>query len=149
MRSTLGTLKALMVYVASIAPYARREIRKWADVATTIPDPTLRSHATDAIAADASNAEAAAAFAAIAPQHQRHATVELLVAHQILLDYVDKLGERICANELRRGLEIGMALAAAIARPASPLDLNPLGNDGGYLAGLIAACRSRLWQFPS
>ena len=145
----LATLRTLIDYEASIVPNARREIRRWADVAATIPDPTLRSHATDAIVIDASNAEAAAAFAAVTPRRRRRATVELLVAQQILLDYVDMLGERICAEQLLRGLAVGRALAAAVARPASPLDLDALGDDGGYLAGLVAVCRNGLWRFPS
>lgn len=149
MTATLSTLKKLTQYEASIVPHARSEIRRWADAAAQIPDPALRRHAIDAIAVDASNAEAAAAFAAIAPRRQRRATVELLVAYQILVDYVDALGERVCADQLARGLQIGMALAAAVAKPASRLELDPPGDDGGYLAALVAACRRRLWQLPS
>lgn len=145
----LATLRTLIEYEASIVSNARREIRRWADVAAAIPDPTLRSHATDAILIDERNAEAAAAFAALAPRHQRRATVELLVAQQLLLDYVDMLGERMCAQELLHGLAIGRALTAAVAEPASPLDLDPLGDDGGYLTTLVMACRNGLWGFPS
>ena len=80
MLATLRTFKTLIEYETSIVPAARREIRRWADAAAAIPDPTLRGHATDAIAIDARNAEAVAAFAAIAPRRRRRATVELLVA---------------------------------------------------------------------
>lgn len=149
MLSTLRTVRTLLEYEASIVPHARHEIRKWASVAATIPDPALRRHATDSIAVDATNAEAIAAFAAIAPRRQRRNTVELLVAYQILVDYVDALGERVCAEQLLRGLQIGMALAAAISAPGSPLDLDPLGDDGGYLMGLVGACRAALWRLPS
>lgn len=145
----LATLRTLIVYGAIIVPHARREIRRWARVAAAIPDLILRGHATDAIAVDASNAEAVAAFAAVAPRRLRRTTVELLVTYQLLVDYVDTLGERVCADRLLRGLEIGMALAAAIATPASPIDLDPLGDDGGYLAGLVGACRTLLWQLPA
>jgi tetraprenyl-beta-curcumene synthase len=147
--ATLRTLGTLSDYGVSIVPCARREIRRWAAAAARIPDPTLRSHATDAIALDAGNAEAVAAFAAMAPRRQRRVTIELLVAYQILVDYVDVLGERVCADRLRNGLEIGMALVAAIGTPSSPLLLHPLGDDGGYLVALVAACRERLWRLPS
>lgn len=149
MVATLRTLATLSDYGVSIIPSARREIRRWAAVAAAIPDPTLRSHATDAIVVDASNAEAVAALAAIAPRHQRQKTVELLVTYQLLVDYVDTLGERVCADQLARGLDIGTALTAAIAVPTSPIHLNPLGDDGGYLAALVTACRVRLRQLPS
>jgi len=62
---------------------------------------------------------------------------------------VDALGERILGARLLRGLAIGMALTAALEPPASPVDLDPLGDDGGYLVGLVTACRSLLWQLPS
>lgn len=149
MLSTLRTVKTLLEYEASIVPHARREIRKWATVAATIPDPALRHYATDSIAVDATNAEAIAAFAAMAPRRQRRHAVELLVVYQILVDYVDALGERVCADQLLHGLRIGGALAAATAPPESPLDLDPLGEDGGYLAGLVAACRTALWKLPA
>lgn len=145
----LATLRTLITYETSIVPHARREIRRWAHAAARIPDPILRHHATDAIAVDASNAEAVAAFAAIAPRRFRYTTVELLVTYQLLVDYVDTLGERVCAERLLAGLAIGGALAAAVAVPASPIDLDPLGDDGGYLVALVAACRSLLWQLPA
>lgn len=149
MLATFRTVRTLVQYELSIVPHARREIRKWADVAATIPDPTLRGHATEAISVDASNAEAVAAFAAVAPRRQRRTTVELLVAYQILVDYVDTLGERVCAEELALGLRIGMALTAAVRRPAAPLDLDPFGDDGGYLTALVSACRGSLWRLPA
>jgi tetraprenyl-beta-curcumene synthase len=139
----------LVKYEAIIVPRARREIRRWTATATAIPDPRLRETATCAIDVDASNAEAAAAFAVMAPRPLTRTAVELLVGYQILLDYVDALGERVCSDRLLRSLAVGMALTAACARPSAPLALDPLGDDGGYLAALVTACRSRLWQLPS
>jgi tetraprenyl-beta-curcumene synthase len=148
MLATLRTLQTLAQYETSIVPHARAEIRRWAAVADTIPDPLLRAHATTSIAVDASNAEAVAAFAALAPRQHRRTTIELLVAYQILVDYVDALGERVCAHDLTDGLRIGKALAAAVSR--STLDaIDPHGDDGGYLSSLISACRSRLWRLPA
>lgn len=145
MLTTLGMLVSLAEYQTSIVPLARREIRRWVSVAAAIPDPTLRRLATEAIAIDAGNAEAAAAFAATAPRRLRHITVELLVTQQILLDYVDMLGEQIA--DLERGLALGGTLSAAIG--ASTDGLYSLCDDGGYLVALVDACRSRLRQLPS
>lgn len=145
----IATLRTLIAYETSIVPHARREIRRWAHAAAKIPDPILRHHATDAIAVDASNAEAVAAFAAIAPRRFRFTTVELLVTYQLLVDYVDTIGERVCAARLLSGLAFGGALAAAVAAPASPIDVDPLGDDGGYLTALVASCRALLWQLPA
>ncbi|WP_221243182.1 DUF2600 family protein [Conexibacter arvalis] len=145
----LRTLRTLALYEGSIVPQARAEIRRWSTVAETIPDPVLRAHATAAIAADTDNAEAVTAFAAFASRSRRRTTIELLVAHQLLADYVDVLGERVCCDRLADGLRIGSALPAAVARPGDPLDLDPLGDDGGYLAALVSACRDRLWRLPA
>jgi len=149
MIAALKTLATLSVYGASIVPRARREISRWAAAAAAIPDPVLRSHATHAIDIDNRNAEAVAALAAIAPRRQRRTTVELLVAYQLLVDYIDTLGERVCADELQRGLSLGMALISAIAPPASPIDLDPLGDDGGYLVALVSTCRGRFRRLPA
>jgi tetraprenyl-beta-curcumene synthase len=149
MIAPLKTLAALSDYGASIVPRARREIRKWAVAAAAIPDSVLRSHATHAILVDSRNAEAVAALAATAPRRQRRTTVELLVAYQLLVDYVDTLGERMCADELRRGLSLGMALVSAVGWPESPVDLDPLGDDGGYLVALVTTCRGRFRRLPS
>ena len=149
MPGALKILVELIKYEVSIAPEARRAIRRWTDAAAAIPDPVLRETATVAIAVDASNAEAAAAFAVMASRSRRRAVVELLVAYQILLDYVDALGERILGASLLGGLAIGMALTAALEPPASPVDLDPLGDDGGYLVDLVTVCRRLLWQLPS
>ncbi len=149
MPGALKILVELIEYEVAIVPEARRAIRRWTDAAAAIPDPELRETATFAIAVDASNAEAAAAFAVMASRSRRRAVAELLVAYQVLLDYVDALGERRLGAGLLRGLAIGMALTAALEPPASPVDLDPLGDDGGYLVDLVTACRRLLWQLPS
>jgi len=149
MIATLKTLATLSDYGGSIVPRARREIRRWAAAAAAIPDPVLRNHATHAILVDSRNAEAVAALAATAPRRQRRTTVELLVAYQLLVDYVDTLGERVCAAELRSGLRLGMALVSAIRSPSSPVDLDSLGDDGGYLVALVTTCRGRFRRLPT
>jgi tetraprenyl-beta-curcumene synthase len=146
----LRTLTTLTLYEAIIVPHARSEIRRWADLAQTIPNPELRAVATAAVADDAGNAEAAAAFGAFAPRRSVRTVVELLVAWQILIDYVDALGEIDHADPLSHGLELGAALTATIAEPLERDHLERLaGNDGGYLSALIDACRKRLNSFPA
>jgi len=146
MRTTLAVLGRLIAYEASIVALARREIQRWATAAAAIPDPTLRRLAIEAIAIDAGNAEAAAAFAVTAPRHLRRTTVELLVAQQLLLDYVDMVGEQIA--DLQCGLVLSSALPATISNPEWTPGFDPF-NDGGYLVALTAICHRRLRQLPS
>jgi len=145
----LATAKALIVYQAAIVPHAHREVRRWAQIAAGIPDPTLRGHATGAIMVDTGNAIAIAALAATAPRHLRRQTVELVVTYQVMVDYIDRLNERVCGGQVLRSLQVGLALSSAVAKPPSPIDIDPLGDDGGYLGALVAACRERLWSLPS
>lgn len=144
-----ATARALIAYQAAIVPHAHREVHRWARIAASIPDPTLRAHAVGAITVDTGNALAIAALAAIAPRCSRRRTVELVVTYQVLVDYIDRLNERVCVGQLLHSLRIGLALASAVARPTSPINIDPLGDDGGYLARLVAACRERLWSLPS
>lgn len=145
----LTTAKTLIAYQAGIVPHAHREVRRWARIAESIPDPTLRDNATGAIAVDTDNALAIAALAATAPWRLRRITVELLVCHQLLVDYIDRLGEQVCVGQFLRSLRVGLALASAVAEPTSPINVDPLGDDGGYLEKLVASCRERLWSLPS
>lgn len=145
----LATAKTLIAYRTAIVPHAHREIRRWAHIAAGVPDATLRHHAARAIEVDTGNALAIAALAATAPRRLRRRTVELVVAYQVLVDYIDRLNETVCAGQLLRGLRVGVALSSALAKPGSPIDVDPLGDDGGYLVSLVAACRERLWSLPS
>lgn len=42
-----------------------------------------------------------------------------------------------------------MALVSAIRPPASPVDLDPLGDDDGYLVALVTTCRGRFRRLPA
>lgn len=144
----LATFATLLAYDAAIVPRAHRQIIGRARTAAAIPDPLLRGHASETIAVDTDNAVAVAALAATAPLRRRRATVELLVAYQLLVDYVDRLGERACAGQVRRSLRLGAALAA-VAAPAGAIAIDSLGEDGGYLGALVATCRKRLGRLPA
>jgi len=147
MLTTLAVLGRLIDYEACIVALARREIHRWATAAVAVPDPTLRRLATEAIANDAGNAEAAAAFAIAAPRRLRRTTVELLVAQQILLDYVDMLGEETV--DVQDDLALGDALAATIANSGPTSGPDSFAGDGGYLAALTAICRRQFRRLPS
>ena len=64
-------------------------------------------------------------------------------ALQIAVDYLDSLGEDAGDDPLADGLRLHGALAAAVAPgivPDDPYRFHPRGEDGGYLAELVAAC---------
>lgn len=142
----------LVRYEAAVVPAARREIARWRRRAAAIPDPVLRRLALATIADEAPNAEAAAAFATLAPRAGRRAAVELLVAWQLLYDFLDTLGEQPSADPRRDGLALHGALAVALGAAAPVAGFyahHPRDDDGGYLLALATACRERFAALPA
>nr|WP_246344582.1 DUF2600 family protein [Conexibacter arvalis] len=138
-------------YEAVVVPVAAEEIARWTRRAAAIPDCELRALALATIAGEAANAEAAAAFATLAPRVHQRTTIELLVAWQLLYDYLDTLGERPSTDPRRDGLRLHRALAVALGAPdrgGERLADLP-ARDGGYLRELATACRERLAALPS
>lgn len=144
-----ATAAALVGYELLIVPRALREVARWARRAAWTSAPTLRGHATGAIESDADNAIAIAALAVTAPLRRRWQAVALLVAFQVLIDYVDRLGERVCPERIAASVALGRALSSALEPPSAPLGFEPLADDDGYLAALVLACRRLLWRLPA
>jgi tetraprenyl-beta-curcumene synthase len=165
---------ALARYTATIVPRARAEISRWQPRAQRIPDPSLRDLALATLGEEHLNAEAAAVFALLAPRGARREVVELLVAWQLMFDYLDTITERDGDEPLRSSLALHRALVESLERPGArdarvgargaggaggrraraeqaarvtpPRDAE---DDGGYLAELVATCRRRLWALPA
>ncbi|MDQ2669514.1 MAG: tetraprenyl-beta-curcumene synthase family protein, partial [Gemmatimonadota bacterium] len=98
------------------------------------------------------NAEGAALFAMLAPVARRRAATRLLVAFQVMYDYLDALTERPAPEPLRGSRQLHRALLAALGAPA-PADgyfahYALADGDGGYLTELIACCRAIFHELP-
>jgi tetraprenyl-beta-curcumene synthase len=147
----LAMAETLGCYWLTIFPLARRELRRWRARATAIPQPALRDIACRTLACEGLNAEGAALFATLAPIGRRRAATRLLVAFQVMYDYLDALTEQPIPEPLRSSRQLHLALRAALGGPA-PADgyfaHHPLGCDGGYLAELTASCCRILSRFP-
>jgi tetraprenyl-beta-curcumene synthase len=144
--STLGR------YWVTIFPTARREIHYWRVRAETIPDPTLRSFARRTLAHEGMNAEGAALFATLAPRALRASVVRLVVCFQVMYDYLDVLTEQPVPDSLSASRRVHRALTTALGQPSPSHGYytdHVHGDDGGYLDGLIEACRKRLADLPS
>lgn len=133
-------------------PRVRSELAEWKAAAAAIPDLRLRAQALDALLAKALNAEAAAVFALLTPRAARRDAIALLVAYQVLTDYLDTLSEEPAADLLRNGTQLHLALQDALARDATTTDYyrhHPRRDDGDYAASLVAFCRARFGSLPS
>jgi len=139
-------------YYVAVAPQVRRELRRWRTRAETIPDATLRREALAKLDGEALNAEAAATFAVLAPRRHRKDLIRLVVAFQVMYDYLDAVSEHAVADPLRNGLHLHKALLFAIDPQAAPVDFyayDGAGDDGGYLSELTAVCREAFGALPA
>jgi tetraprenyl-beta-curcumene synthase len=151
-REVVALLTAGIAYWLTIYPLARREIRRCKQRAQQIPNPTLRAAALDKLTRERLNPEAAAFFAVLAPRRQRGRLVRLMVDYQVAYDYLDAVNEQPTAAPLRNGLSLHRALSDAVSSKRSVLahyGLHRESDDGGYLTGLVHACRAVIEALPS
>lgn len=149
----IGTLLATLVtYWLCIYPTVRRELDRWHLRARSIPNPAFREIASGTILHEGLNAEGAGLFAVLAPRRRRREAALLLVRFQILYDYLDALTERRVPEPVRTSRRLHCSLIAALGggTPAGGYFAHhPHGDDGGYLAELVAACRTVFRSLPS
>jgi tetraprenyl-beta-curcumene synthase len=141
-----------MLYWSAIYPPARREIECWHRRAAGIEDATLRALALQKLTTERLNPEAAALFASTAPQPARTSLISLIVAYQILYDYLDAVNEMPGSRALANGLQLHRALTDA-TRPGHPMqDLyrhNPQHRDSSYAKALGSTCMQLMAKLPS
>ncbi len=132
-------------------PVARGELRRWERAASAIPDPDLRAQALTTLRSERLSAAGAALFATTAHHHDA-GLVRVLVAFQIAWDYLDTLAEQPAADPLANGVRLHGALTDALdpGRPhADYFALHRVRDDGGYLVGLVDACRAGCAALPA
>jgi tetraprenyl-beta-curcumene synthase len=154
-RDALALLGVGVVYWLRIYPQVRRELAAWERRARSIPDPMLREHALGQLSGERLNPEAAALFAVLAPGAQRRRVVRLIVAYQVLYDYLDAVNEEPDLADLRNGLQLHRALTDAVLpnRPVSDYYVHHVslrgGGDGGYMRVLTGVCRQVVRTLPA
>lgn len=76
----------------------------------------------------------------------------MLIAYEVLADYLDCTSERAAARGIANGLQLHRALIDALD-PHAPLGdyyrHHPWSNDGGYLRSLLDTCRQACSELPS
>jgi tetraprenyl-beta-curcumene synthase len=115
----------------------------------TIPDAPLREDALDLFARTRANADGAALFSILA-RRRNHRLLRLLVAYELMADYLDSVDER----SVFEGASIGPRLHLAMV---DALDFERMGcdyycdrwRDSGYLHALLGVCREGIASLPS
>lgn len=127
------------------------EVNAWRCVASTIPDSAIRTDALDAIDGKRSNIDGAGMFS-ILPLLRRWPLLRLLVAYEILGDFLDSVSERGAAAGLENGRQLHLAFTEAL-QPDVPISdyyrFHPWQEDGGYLRLLVESCRAVCRLLPS
>jgi cytochrome P450 len=134
-----------------IWPTVSRELKRWNEYASRIPDERLREDALRSIALKRENAQGAALFC-ILPKARQPRLLTLLVAYQTLWDFLDNVSERGAFVGSENGYWLHSALVDALD-PYSPTSdyyrHHPWSDDGGYLLELVSTCRSCCLALPS
>jgi tetraprenyl-beta-curcumene synthase len=127
------------------------EVKHWRDLAALIPDKALRQDAQTAIRCKRANIDGAALFWTL-PRARSPVLLRLLVAYEILADYLDCTSERGAHVGVADGLHLHRALTDAVNPTADFSDYyryHPWSHDGGYLRALLGTCREACAQLPS
>jgi tetraprenyl-beta-curcumene synthase len=134
-----------------IHPSVSSELERWRRLAASIPDPGIRADALAALREKRFNAEGAGLFAAL-PRKRDRRLLRLLVAYQVLLDYLDTVSERPAPDPLANGRQLHLALSEALdphGRISDYYRYRPGCADGGYVRALVQSCRDACLSLPS
>lgn len=132
-------------------PAVAGEVRGWRARARRIPDSQLRRDALSALERKRGHTDGAALFWTL-PNARNPDLLRVLVAYEIIWDYLDSVNEHGAIAGQANGRQLHLALIDALDanRPISDYYLyHPWRNDGGYLRALVEACRAGCAQLPS
>ncbi len=128
-----------------------REVDGWRTVAAGIPDDALRHDALAAIEGKRANIDGAALFWTL-PRVRSRELLRLLVAYEILADFLDCTSERAAHVGTANGLQLHRALIEALDPGLQVSDYyryHPWVKDGGYVRALVDTCRRTCVRLPS
>ncbi len=134
-----------------IRPNVASEVAHWRCSACAIPDQTIRQEALQALSSKRLNIEGAALFAVLPPRRDV-ALLRLLIAFQVLLDFLDSLSEHPARDPILDGCWLHLALKDALEPDGAIRDYylhRPAHGDGGYLQALVLTCRQCVLALPS
>ncbi len=99
----------------TVAPVMWRELARWKLEAGSIEETELRALALEKLECEAFNAEVAATLATLTPAASREATVEAIVALEVLFDYLDGQTERVSVDPLAANARAFAPFIAAVS----------------------------------
>ena len=132
-------------------PAVAREVAYWRVRAEAIPAPAIREDGLSSLARKRGHTDGAALFC-ILPRARDTNLLRLLVAYEIMWDFLDSVNEHGAERGQANGRQLHLALIDAL-EPDTPLadyySHHPWSTDGGYLNNLVGACREACRRLPS
>jgi tetraprenyl-beta-curcumene synthase len=119
--------------------------------ALAIPDAPIREDALASIERKRGHTDGAALFWTL-PRRRNTELLRLLVAFEMIWDFLDSVNERGADRGRENGLQLHLALVEALDPSATISDYyrhHPWREDGGYLRALVEACRRGCSALPS
>lgn len=116
-----------------------------------IPDPSIREDALASLMRKRTHADGAALFS-ILPRRRESGLLRVLVAYEVILDFLDNVSERGVAAGVTDGHQLHLALSDAVDTRTLIADYyrdHPWCDDGGYLRALVETCREGCASLPS
>lgn len=150
---SVGQLRALITAafreVTWVLPTVTAETRRWQADARRIPDEPLRAAALSSLQTKRGHTDGAAMFSILVP-HRDPGLLRLLVAYELIWDYLDSVHESAPSERNGRQLHLALVDAFEASRPlADYYRHHPWRDDGGYLPALVEACRAECRRLPS
>jgi tetraprenyl-beta-curcumene synthase len=127
-----------------------QEAAGWRARAAEIPDAELRADALSALTRKRGNINGAGLFWTL-PDRRNHDLLRVLVAYEILADYLDCVSERSAGAGIANGRQLHRALIEALNPDAEISDYyrhHVRGDDGGYARALVESCRAHCAALP-
>ncbi len=128
-----------------------REIRRWRIAAEQIPDPRIKADALHVLTRKRGNTDGAALFWTLTRRRDA-GLLRLLVAHELIWDFLDNVSERGAHVGQHNGRQLHLAIVESLD-PRRPISdyyrYHPWQDDGGYLRALVEVCRVEVGRLPS
>ncbi len=132
-------------------PAVAHEVRAWRARASAVPVAAIREDALSALARKRGHTDGAALFC-ILPRAREPSLLRLLVAYEIMWDFLDSVNEHGAGAGQANGRQLHLALIDALD-PDAPLSdyyrHHPWHEDGGYLNALVQTCQDACRRLPS
>jgi tetraprenyl-beta-curcumene synthase len=144
-------LASMARFLTCVVPRASRALEAVRERAAAIPTPALREQALASIDGKAFHVQGGCILATFLPAADAARYVRIVASLETIYDYLDNLCDRLPGVSQQAFATLHEALLDALddrRTPGSYYRHGPAGDDGGYLASLVADVRAELSALP-